>query len=54
MRLKFFSIPATPTNAAEAALNQLLAMHRVSQVGRQFQATWASGMRISTDASPPR
>ena len=50
MKLEFFGIPATPTNAAEAALNQLLAMHRVSHVDRQFQATWASGMRISTDS----
>ena len=51
MKLKFFGIPATPTNAAEAALNPLLVMHRrVSYVDRQVQATWASGMRISTDS----
>ena len=50
MRLKFFGIPAAAPDAAEAALNQVPAMHRAPHVDRQLQATWASGMRISTDS----
>lgn len=37
MKLKFFGIPATAPDAAEADLNRFLAAHRVSHVDRPVQ-----------------
>ena len=61
MRLRFFSIPAAAPDAAEAALNQFLAAHRISHVERQLVAdgaasfwavcvTWVEG---GAEAPPP-
>ena len=65
MRLKFFAIPAVAPDAAEAALNQFLAAHRVSHADRHLVAdgaasywavcvTWVEGGTDVQPADAPR
>jgi superfamily II DNA helicase RecQ len=42
MRLKFFTIPACSSEAAEADLNRFLGAHRISHVERHFMAEGAA------------